>query len=197
LRQRSERGTDEEAVESGEEIDQSIDETNSASSTEVDSGPAEASQLQEEDGAEEDAEPRSSSDSGPREDITLLLPPLPNSLVRRHIWPRLVNQWQAPQDLVSLTAINHLWQRFVESTLEWHAANFVRLDMPGYHDYIQRRQGRSLPLIVRLRLEIRNFQYLVAERLEYFQIRRDRVPSYVSMTGCPPDYEQDPTYYDL
>jgi hypothetical protein len=33
--------------------------------------------------------------------------------------------------------------------------------------------------------------------LEYFQIRRDRVPSYVSMTGCPPDYEQDPTYYDL
>jgi hypothetical protein len=170
LRRRAERGNETHTEEGENEIVREAERAGTAAPDEEGGDSSESVQQQDRED-EGFTEAGFSSAAGTQADDLVLMPPLPNSLVSQHIWLRLVYQWRLPHELFYLAAVNRWWRRFVEGTLEWHAANFVRLDLPGYHDYIQRGQGRGLPLMVRVRQEIRNFRYLVAERLEQFQPR--------------------------
>lgn len=63
-----------------------------------------------------------------------LLPGLPDSILRDHMWSRLMQKNPIAM-LQRLRRVNRAWKQMVESTVEWTALEFTRLDTPGYHRY--------------------------------------------------------------
>lgn len=132
-----------------------------------------------------------------------LIPSLPDAVVEERVWPVLVRNPSVTQ-LFQLRQINSAWNRLVGTSLEWRALVFVLLDSPGYQQYVYRNRFRFLSVSQRLGLEIAHFRQVVEENMEEVENRiwfdgfkLDRLPSYVSLEGCPPCVEEDPGYYDL
>lgn len=93
---------------------------------------------------------------------------------------------------------------FVASTVEWGALVFVNLDTLGYFDYALQNQLDLLSSDQRLRLEIVDYRVLISEDMEEiesrvgFSRRQTRsLPFYVSASGCPPEVDDCPEYYEL
>lgn len=74
-----------------------------------------------------------------------LLPPLPDTVVKIHIFPRLVES-VGPSMLWRLRRVNRTWYDFVGSLLEWCALEFVRLDAPGYLRKVAKTRGKRASL---------------------------------------------------
>ena len=61
-----------------------------------------------------------------------LLPQLPNSIFCDYVWAKLMRMNPISM-LQRLRRVNQTWKQMVESTVEWTALEFTRLDAPGYH----------------------------------------------------------------
>ncbi|KAG0561210.1 hypothetical protein KC19_9G045600 [Ceratodon purpureus] len=149
------------------------------------------------------AEVRDGSPQGVAEPIGSLIPSLPDTIVREQVWPKLVSNPSVTQ-LLQFRHINSSWSQFVGATLEWRALIFVMLDFPGYLQQVRQHGLIFLSATQRLGLEIAHYKLLVSEsmeeiesRIEFAGFQTRRLPSYVSLEGCPPCVDEDPGYYDL
>lgn len=70
-----------------------------------------------------------------------LLPQLPNSILRGYVWAKLMRMNPISM-LQRLRRVNQAWKQMVESTVEWSALEFTRLDAPGYHCYATEQARR-------------------------------------------------------
>lgn len=87
--------------------------------------------------------PRSGS-SAPS--TSTLVSGLHDQLVRSQVWNSL-NSPPTMLTLQRLRRINRSWRSFVDTTVEWSAMEFTRLDTPGYNRFITTQQfdlGRRL-----------------------------------------------------
>ena len=117
-------------------------------------------------------------------EIATLLPPLSTELVLTRIWPlfhRKVNislMWR-------LRRVSRAWRESVSTTLEWTALEFVRIDTPGYTQYLENRGENRPSLRERVEDELVSLQRLLSERLSDFSLRSELLLSE------PSSYEED------
>lgn len=133
----------------------------------------------------------------------VLIPSLPDDIVRDRVWPALVSS-PSVSLLLNLRHLNTSWSRFVGGTLEWKALTFLWLDSPGYYSYILRHKIIGQTPNERLGFELANFRFLVCESMDEIEsrVRCSRrqtgfLPFYVSGEDCPPCVGDCPEYYGL
>lgn len=132
-----------------------------------------------------------------------LIPSLPDEIVQRHVWPRLVE----PPSVQLLLHLRHLslsWHRFLNTTLEWSTLMFLRLDWPGYLRCATLSREIIASMTDRYRDELTNYRILIAEdmvevesRVRYTRLRERSMPFYVTLDSSPPDVMVCPEYYGL
>lgn len=126
-----------------------------------------------------------------------LLSRLPDGLVRAVIWPMMFKK-PSPSLLFRLRRVSRCWRDFEGAQLEWQALIFVRLDQPGFFQYLARNDIARPSLTSRLQFEIECLRVLLSEQMENFQFqRRTRVPGYVLLADLPPDWGCAPEYYGI
>lgn len=130
-----------------------------------------------------------------------LLPHLPDSLVRSHVWPVLVSHPSV--SLVQLLrGVNSSWRRLLDTSVEWNTLRFLHLDSPGYVQYTTSNGQTIISSTERFLRELANFRVLMTEDMEELEYRvrytsYRTLPIYVSASECPPTVEDCPGYYDL
>lgn len=67
------------------------------------------------------------------------------------------------------------WKESVGTTLEWTALEVVRVDTPGYIQYLRGRGERRASLRERVEDESRAITRLLSERLEDYVLRPERI----------------------
>ncbi|KAG0594836.1 hypothetical protein M758_UG114300 [Ceratodon purpureus] len=115
-------------------------------------------------------------------------------------WPvyylDLESQFSSPPSVCISLAI-----AATHSDLDWHVHNVCRLDSPGYRAAVRRHRWRFISFKQRLEAERHHFNFLLAEDLRFFELQQHtrswRVPSYVSLEKCPPDYTTYPAFYEI
>ncbi|KAG0618880.1 hypothetical protein M758_4G098100 [Ceratodon purpureus] len=80
----------------------------------------------------------------------------PNANVRDRLW-RALNSPPTIAQLDRLCGLSLPWREYMNTTLEWTALEFTRMDTPGYIAYIDRHQ-RSMGLRMRYRTLRERFQ---------------------------------------
>lgn len=107
--------------------------------------------------------PEKRSKEGEKE-LETLLPPLTDELVLTQIWP-LLHQRVNVSLLWRLRRVNKAWRDKVSTTMEWAALEMVRVDSPGFLQFITERCERRPSLRERVESELKFFAILLAERL--------------------------------
>ena len=103
-----------------------------------------------------------------------LLPPLSDEIVLNRIWPCLQRKVNISL-LWRLRRVNKAWKESVGTTLEWTALEVVRVDTPGYIQYLRDRGERRASLRERVEDEVRAITRLLSERLEDYVLRSKRI----------------------
>ena len=93
-----------------------------------------------------------------------LLPPLSDELVLGRIWPLLHKRVNVSL-LWRLRRVSRSWKEKVGTTVEWAALEMVRVDSPGYLQYLSARHESRPPLRERVEDELAALSVLLAEHL--------------------------------
>ena len=110
---------------------------------------------------------------GDREELigeATLLPPLSDELVLTRIWP-LLHQRVNISLLWRLRRVNRAWRGKVGTTLESAALEMVRVDTPGFLQFLADRRERRPSLREWVESELESFAVLLTERLADFSSR--------------------------
>jgi hypothetical protein len=139
-----------------------------------------------------------SDDSGGDTSCGCMVPGLPDEFIRRVLWPNFLTVPLRTEDLVRFRVVSKSWHRFVCSTLEWQALEFVRIDTPGYLRATHLGLQPRATINSRLGFEFKCFLFLLSEPMDRFEVAGEiRVPSYVSLPGIPPSVDEAPSYYNV
>lgn len=103
-----------------------------------------------------------------------LLPPLSDEIVLNQIWPCLHREVNISL-LWRRRRVSKAWKESVGTTLEWTALEVVRVDTPGYIQYLRGRGERRASLRERVKDELRAITRLLSERLEDYVLRSERI----------------------
>lgn len=105
-----------------------------------------------------------------------LLPPLSDELVVKRVWPLLHRKVDVSL-LWRLRRVNRAWKSNVASSLEWAALEIVRVDAPGYLQYLRDRHERRPSLQERVEDELRSLSVLLSECLTDFSLQSEAARS--------------------
>ena len=108
--------------------------------------------------------------------VATLLPPLSDELVYRRVWPLLHRKVDVSL-LWRLRRVSRAWKESVATSLEWAALEIVRVDAPGYLQYLRDRHECPPSLQERVEDELRSISVLLSECLTDFTLRSEAVRS--------------------
>jgi hypothetical protein len=108
--------------------------------------------------------------------VATLLLPLSDELVITRVWPLLHRKVDVSL-LWRLRRVNRAWKRNVATSLEWAALEIVRVDAPGYLQYLRDRHERRPSLQERVEDELRSLSVLLSECLTDFTLQSEAVRS--------------------
>lgn len=108
--------------------------------------------------------------------VATLLPPLSDELVITRVWPLLHRKVDVSL-LWRLRRVNRAWKRNVATSLEWAALEVVRVDAPGYLQYLRDRHQRRPSLQERVEDERKSLSVLLSECLADFTLQSEAVRS--------------------
>jgi hypothetical protein len=103
-----------------------------------------------------------------------LLPPLSDELVLTKIWPLLHRRVNVSL-MWRLRRVSRDWKKSVAQTLEWAALEVVRVDSPGYIQFLKNRGERRPSLQERVEDELRSIVVLLSECLVEYAPRAESV----------------------
>lgn len=118
----------------------------------------------------ERVEPLPDRNVGRRSGGVTLLPPLSDELVFLHIWPRLQQRVNISL-LWRLRRVSRAWKKGVGATREWAALEMVRIDSPGFVQYLVDHCERRPSLRNRVESELESINFLLSECLEDFSVQ--------------------------
>lgn len=125
-----------------------------------------------------------------RVEKSTLLPPLSDEIVLARIWP-LLHQRVNISLLWRLRRVNRAWRESVAQSLEWAALEMVRVDTPGFVQYLEERHEQRPSLRERVEDELRSISKLLSERLVDFAAKSECLQSRTA------DYEESDEEWSL
>ena len=115
-----------------------------------------------------------------------LLPPLSDELVLSRIWPLLHKRVNVSL-LWRLRRVNRAWKEKVGTTVEWAALEMVRVDSPGFLQFLAARREPRPSLCERVESEMIAFTVLLAEHLVSFSDHSESIQSGTGSLGPDED----------